>query len=304
MPADLSVYERSLLLYFQELETALGQAPVPGMGMAGMDAGAMFQALQPVAFPVKIPSPAGALGLITDMARGAVERLLEAPAGKAEKPMTVREEKKQQTRAVLLEAALTLARSGGGFASLSLREVTREAGLVPTAFYRHFRDLDELGLALVDDACLTLRRLLREARMQAMGAGDVAIQDSIRTYLGYVRQHAAAFEFLTRERSGGSGAVREAIAREIRYFVSELAADLRLFPHYRDFPADDLEMISDLVVNTIAALALDILSLPAGQLRLEQDIENRAIKQLRLIFLGAAKWRPDLGAVQPAIAVG
>jgi AcrR family transcriptional regulator len=42
---------------------------------------------------------------------------------------------------------------GRSFVSISLREVTREAGVVPTAFYRHFKDMDELGLALVDEVC-------------------------------------------------------------------------------------------------------------------------------------------------------
>lgn len=214
--------------------------------------------------------------------------------------MSSREEKKQQTRQQLLDAALQLSHTSGGFAAVSLREVTREAGLVPTAFYRHFRDMNELGLALVDEACLTLRRLLRDARLQAMNSGSVAIQDSVRTYLGYVREHASAFEFLARERSGGSEVVREALAREIRYFISELAADLRIFAPFRDFPADDLEMIADLVVNTVANLALDILRLPPNQTRLEQDIASRAVKQLRLIFLGAVTWKPERGAVTTA----
>lgn len=213
--------------------------------------------------------------------------------------MTVREEKKQQTRQALLDAALNLSRQGGGFATLSLREVTREAGLVPTAFYRHFRGMDELGLALVDDACLTLRRLLREARMHSVTQFNVAIRASVRVYLHFVRQHSDAFQFITRERTGGSAVIRDAIAREIRYFVNELAVDLRAFPVVRELSSDDLEMIADLVVTTIANLAQDILSLPPEQTRLERDLEERAVKQLRLIFLGTSLWRPQ-GARQPS----
>ena len=89
--------------------------------------------------------------------------------------MSIRDEKKQQTRNTLLEAALSLMSDGRSFVSISLREVTREAGVVPTAFYRHFRDMDELGLALVDEVCLNLRRLLREERVKAQGAGHIAI---------------------------------------------------------------------------------------------------------------------------------
>lgn len=274
MTNQTSAYERSVLLYWQGLPSVF--MPVPGLPEVAV------ADLLPWPASLPVPVPAG------KPKRGR----RKAPRPALEKPMTVREERKQQTRQALLEAALKLAHGGGGFASLSLREVTREAGLVPTAFYRHFRGMDELGLALVDDACLTLRRLLRDARVLSMGAFNIAIRDSVKVYLGYVRQHDSAFEFITRERSGGSAVVREAIAREIRYFINELAADLRIFPVIRDLAADDLEMIADLVVTTIANLAQDILSLPPGQSRLEQDIETRAVKQLRLIFLGAAQWRP------------
>lgn len=273
-----SVYERNQLLYWPSAEQVIWQAleALPPAPPILAEVGAL---LAPLLNAAVAPSP------------------VRRPALKAlkEKPMLSREEKKQQTRQVLLDAALSLAQAGGSFSALSLREVTQAAGLVPTAFYRHFKDMDELGLALVDDACLTLRRLVREARMQALNSGATAVRASVTAYLGYVHNHAATFAFLGRERSGGSKALREAIARELRYFISELATDLRFFAPFKDFPAADLEMIADLVVNTLANLALDILSLPAGQARVEQDIETRAVKQLRLIFLGAAKWKPKQG---------
>jgi AcrR family transcriptional regulator len=210
--------------------------------------------------------------------------------------MATRDEKKLQTRQALLQAALTLTSQGRSFASLGLREVTREAGVVPTAFYRHFRDLDELGLALVDDVCLTLRQLMRDARLNA-GGGDVAIQSSVRSFLHYVKEHSKAFEFLARERFGGPPVVRKAILREIHYFIGELASDLRVFPAFYSMPSQDLEMISDLVVNTVINLIVDILDLLAGQSAREEELIVRTIKQLRLIFLGALTWRADRGAV-------
>jgi len=197
-----------------------------------------------------------------------------------------RDERKQQTRRTLLDAALALSLAGRGFASLGLREVTRAAGVVPTAFYRHFRTLDDLGLALVDDVCLQLRRLMREARATARALPDVAIRDSVRGYLGYVRAHARAFEFLLRERSGGSPVLREAIANELRYFVHELAADLRALDAFARFSASDLDMVADLVVTTVVALSLEVLSLSPGHSRAEDGV-----KQLRLIFLGTRAWR-------------
>ena len=62
--------------------------------------------------------------------------------------MLPRAEQKLQTRQALLDAACQLMESGRGFGSVSLREVAKAAGIVPTGFYRHFCDMDALGLAL------------------------------------------------------------------------------------------------------------------------------------------------------------
>lgn len=217
-----------------------------------------------------------------------------------ERALTLRDERKLRTRQGLLEAALTLAGQGRSLASISLREVAREAGVVPTAFYRHFRDMDELGLALVDDVCMTLRKIMREARVSVQGARDLAIQSSVHGFVGYVLAHDRAFEFLTRERIGGRAAVRQAIAREIHYFVGELANDLRAVAPFADTPSDDLEMIAGLVVHTVLNLSADLLELPPGQRVREHELTARTVKQLRLIFLGAGRWHPDRGAVRKA----
>lgn len=213
--------------------------------------------------------------------------------------LTQRDERKLQTRKALIDAALELARQGGSLASISLREVAREAGVVPTAFYRHFRDMDELGLALVDDVCLRLRQVIREARTSAQVSRDVAIQSSVRGFVEYVLANEHAFEFLTRERFGARRVVRQAVAREIRYFTDELAGDLRAAPPFSAMPSDDLEMIADLVVHTVLNLSADLLELPGGQRVREHELTARAIKQVRLIFLGASQWRPERGAVAP-----
>ena len=83
--------------------------------------------------------------------------------------MTTRSEQKQKTRRALMDSALELLSAERVFSSLSLREVTREAGIAPTSFYRHFDDMNDLGLALVEEAGLALRQLLRKARARIKG---------------------------------------------------------------------------------------------------------------------------------------
>ena len=59
--------------------------------------------------------------------------------------------RKLRTRKALMNSALELVDEGQHFSSLSIREVAKRAGVVPNAFYRHFKSLDELGLALGDE---------------------------------------------------------------------------------------------------------------------------------------------------------
>ena len=68
------------------------------------------------------------------------------PSAAERKDKLSRTERKDLTRNTLLQAALALMGEGRSFTSLGIREIAREAGIVPNAFYRHFRNTDELGL--------------------------------------------------------------------------------------------------------------------------------------------------------------
>ena len=50
----------------------------------------------------------------------------------------IRAQQKERTRRSLIDAAFNQLNAEQGFASLSLREVAREAGIAATSFYRHF----------------------------------------------------------------------------------------------------------------------------------------------------------------------
>lgn len=205
--------------------------------------------------------------------------------------LVTRGERKQRTRGTLLDAALKLMGEGRSFTSLGLREITREAGLVPTSFYRHFRDMDELGLALVEEGGLTLRRLLRDARKAGMLVEDI-IRGSVRVYLHYVREHHLQFLFIVGERMGGSPTIRRAIRTEVTHFTNEMAQDiqqLRLLP--RELSTAALQMICGLVVSTMLNAAGDILDLPPKQPQLEHELVEHYVRQLRLIFLGSTLWK-------------
>ncbi len=199
-------------------------------------------------------------------------------------------ERRERTRQALLDAALLQMEAGESFDALSLRSVARAAGVVPTAFYRHFSSLDELGLALVDESFRTLRAMLREAREGGL-APEHIIKRSVEILVDHVRAHRQHFAFVARARSTGNGVLRHAIRIEIRLFTSELATDLARFPLLREWTTEDLQMIAGLLVNAMIATVEAILDVPVAAPEAEAEISRVAEKQLRLVMLAVPHWQ-------------
>lgn len=196
-----------------------------------------------------------------------------------------RGEKKERTRRAILDAALRLSEETG-LAGLSLRQVAKEVGVVPTAFYRHFASIDELGLALVEESFTSLRAMIRDVRR-----GDPPLEEivdrSVQVLDEHVRGQREHFSFIARERSGGSAVVREAVRREFALFERELATDLARLP-MEHWSAEDLQILSRLIVVAMIAVAEEILESPD---RDRDAIRRRARTELLIVIVGALNWR-------------
>jgi AcrR family transcriptional regulator len=206
-----------------------------------------------------------------------------------EKESLSRVERKEATRRAIVTAALRLL-DERSFSALSLREVTREAGIAPTAFYRHFDSMDALGLVLIDESFRTLRDMLRGARMGQLDPSRV-IESSVDILLTGVNERREHWRFISRERSSGASVLRYAIRTEIRLITSELAIDLARFPRLRSWSSEDLNILSDLFVNTMISIA-ELIEDAADATALN-EIRRIAIKQLRMITVGVARWRSE-----------
>lgn len=200
-----------------------------------------------------------------------------------------RSERKQRTRRELKDAALRLLEEQS-FSSLSLREVAREAGVVPTAFYRHFDNMEALGLALIDDSFRTLREMIRDARSHPAGYEHV-IDTSVAILVRYVRENRPHFLFVARERSSGNAAIRTAIRGEIRLFTSELATDLTRFPYLDRWGSEDLRLFASLIVSAMVAVVEEVLEVPADDPEVEAELRRMAEKQLRMLAMAVPAWR-------------
>ncbi len=210
-----------------------------------------------------------------------------------------RSERKDLTRSSLLQAALALMGEGRSFTSLGIREIAREAGMVPNAFYRHFRNTDELGLALVEEVGITLRRLLREARQTGVAQSEM-VRRSVNVYHQYVKQNRLLFLFISSERSGGSRILRMAIRNDVAHFTHEMAQDLRLMGIYKDLSTASLQMICGLIVNTMLAVAPEMLDLPPEQPLLDAEMTENFVQQLQVVLLGASLWKEKSQRARPA----
>lgn len=194
-----------------------------------------------------------------------------------------------ETREKLMTSALTLVGKGRHFASLGIREVTRQAGVVPTSFYRHFRNMDDLGLQLVDELGLVLRRMMREARENILQA-DKVMDESVGIFIRHAQTNRSFFMFMAQGLAGESRAIQEGIRSEMRFFASELANDLRrlkLMDHLSD---GDLDMTCDLVVRSVAFSLTDLLGVSVEDEYQVEQIRKRTTRFLQLIFVGAANW--------------
>jgi AcrR family transcriptional regulator len=198
-----------------------------------------------------------------------------------------RSERKERTRRAILDAALSLSEETG-LGGLSLRQVAKEVGVVPTAFYRHFASIDELGLALVEESFVSLRAMIRDVRRGNPPLEEI-VDRSVEVLDDHVRAQRAHFAFIARERSGGSAVVRAAVRQEFALFERELATDLARLP-MDHWSSEDLQVLSRLIVVAMIAVAEEILESPERE---RDAIKRRARTQLLVVIVGAVNWRSD-----------
>ena len=191
-----------------------------------------------------------------------------------------RQEQKLKTRQNIIHAAFSLLDENRSLSAISLREVAREAGIAPTSFYRHFKDMDELGLTLVDEAGLALRQLMRQARRHIASGGGV-INTSVETFMEFIAANKNVFRLLLREHTGTSSAYRLAVFREIQHFVEELTDYIieRQGVEYRI-----AQLQADAMVRLVFSAGAEALE---ADTKLRLEIGERVKAQLRFVQMGA-----------------
>ena len=197
--------------------------------------------------------------------------------------MTTRAQKKEQTRQNLISEALNLS-ADKGFSSLSLREVSTGAGITPAAFYKHFTDMEELGLYLLDEVALGLRRLLRNARKNSKEAKDNITESSIITFLNYINENPNHFRLLLGERQGASKSFRQALHKEIDRFVSELIEDLERIAILQNVKLRNSSYTAEAIVAIVFSVGAEALELPKHK---QDGLTTRLVEEVNMVMRGS-----------------
>ena len=228
----------------------------------------------------------GSMVVESDTPRSRSGRSGRSRSSRPAKDTLSREERKEVTRRAIVAAALHLLEQDS-FTALSLREVTREAGIVPAAFYRHFESMEALGLVLIDESFRSLRDMLRGARAGKLDPNHV-IDSSAEILIASISERREHWRFITRERASGVSVLRYAIRTELRLLTSELAIDLARFPGLKGWSSEDLNILASLFVNAMISVA-ELAEDAADQTALD-EIKRTAIKQMSMITIGVRGW--------------
>lgn len=219
--------------------------------------------------------------------------------------MSSREQKKLQTRHAFFKAVLDLCMTGQSFSSISLRQVTREVGVVPTAFYRHFDDMESLGRALVVEELGGTLAILRDGlQIGRKRSFERQIAKSIQLFLQTVSEQPCYWQFLVSERFGGSEAVRKSISDLIKMHSKILGEDLALQPAFAHINDYDRRLLSEAGINMFFSWIIDWLELTYSEVHDDeadlQEIEDKkqlmlhnCTRQAQMLFYGAYNWKSN-----------
>ncbi|NPU93542.1 MAG: TetR family transcriptional regulator [Gammaproteobacteria bacterium] len=209
-----------------------------------------------------------------------------------------------QGKRLLMDAALKLTAQSRSINALGLRELAREAGLNPNTFYRHFKDIDELGLTIIEEMSNKLRQPLRDLRRQAAesvvppelaGIGweenpllnlqkaTLATKETVKLFFDYVAQNPNAFILGVRELHGASPLLRQALRKVMADFAQDMADDikqLKLLPMLDDVT---LLEVASTISREMFQLSMDYIEQPEQRNAIFAQAEALVV----MLFTGA-----------------
>ncbi|MFZ0024295.1 HTH-type transcriptional repressor FabR [Acinetobacter sp.] len=187
------------------------------------------------------------------------------------------------TKEELFQAALNLIGPQKSISSLSLREVAREAGIAPNSFYRHFKDIDELAIELIDRAGIVLRQILHEARLQASRQNSI-IRSSVEVFIAQLDADEGNLSLLLREGYTGSKSYKQAVERQLNYFQQELQEDLIRLERLNNKKLFHPDIAAKAITQLVFNMGANVIDMPAED---RKEIAEQTMIMIRMILGGA-----------------
>lgn len=181
----------------------------------------------------------------------------------------------------LVQAALKLATETRSLTSLGLRELAREAGLNPNTFYRHFKNLDELGLQVLGYIAEEMKAGVRQLRLVAESS-EQAASTTVAFVYNYFLENKAATTVAVRELYGPSPILRRALEAQLDASAREMADDLMeqgLIP--RELSEPTVQEISQMTIRYLLFRAMDYIEKPHQRETIQQETERFINRQFR-----------------------
>ena len=192
-------------------------------------------------------------------------------------------QRRQVTEQDLMDAAVRLLGDHRSVSTLSLREIAREAGIAPNSFYRYFRDVDELTVALIDQAGRALRGIIREAR-QRLSMERSAIRTSVEAFMEQLDADEKYLQVLLREMSTGSDAFREAVESELTYFEDELRDELERMEKLTGHATYEPALTAKAITRLVVAMGANAANLPKES---RAALIDQTVVMIRMIMEGS-----------------
>jgi len=186
------------------------------------------------------------------------------------------------SREDVIAAALKLIGPHRSVSSLSLREVSREAGIAPNSFYRQFRDMDELAVALIEKAGSSLRQIIGEARQRALTGGSI-VRSSVEIFMHQLGSDDKLLHILLREGTVGSDAFKQAVDRQLNFFEEELQADLVRLARLNHTSLYEPALTAKAITRLVFAMGSVAMDLPVAQ---RNELTEQVILMVRMILTG------------------
>lgn len=214
------------------------------------------------------------------------------PKNKASKEAETKTRKAAGRKAVIsrediVTAALALLGPNRSISSLSLREVARLAEIAPNSFYRHFKNMDELAIAMIELAGNSLNKLLTEARRRVSDKKSIVVT-SIESFMDLLNSDERYLHLLLREGSIGSEVYRNAVEKFLQSFEDELCLDLIRLQKNSGNQIQYPHLVAKAITRLVFSQGGYILDRPKKE---HTMIKDDLIKMVRMIILGGVTHR-------------